>query len=1129
MRFTPEQLAAIERRQGDLLLDAGAGSGKTSVLVERFVRAVREDGVDVGRVLAITFTDKAAAELRERIRARLRELGSEAEARDTEGAFISTIHGFCARVLRAHALAAGLDPSFSVLEAQAAEQLAGAAFDGALAEAARAAAGAELIAAHGPGVLRAASLAVHDELRARGQRRPQLPPVMAADVGAVGEARAAAVAAARDAARELGALDNPGVRVRQALDALQRVDDVLDGGAELWPGDLDAVCLPGLGGAAALKSDACEAYRAAVEVLRVAVTAGFAAAARNALNNLLTAFGERYARLKRERSAVDFEDLELIARELLARPEIGDRYRERFQHVMVDELQDTNRVQLELVDLLSGGGVGGEGRDGNLFMVGDAQQSIYGFRHADVELFEERGRALGERGARLSLQTNFRSRPEILAALNGVFAAVWGERFRPLVAGREPDAPATDPLSEMLIIDKGADWETEGLAAPWRVAEARVLAGRVAELIDSGERTAGEVVVLTRATTDLQVYERALEDAGVATYVIGGRGYWSHPQVVEMVSYLRALANPLDQESLYATLVSPLCGLSLDGLVLVAAGAATELSPADAVRLERFQAWFAAARVAAPRLGVKDLLERAMEASGYDEAVLAQPGGRRRLANVRKLMRLGREWEAQAGFDLRGFLIFIEQRAWGGSGGGGASGPGRESEAPVESEGLDAVRLMTIHRAKGLEFPVVCVADLGRGPTYRAELIRIGRQAAAVPGASGASGARLGLRLGRPGTAARIPALDYAVLGQEAVAANEAEERRLFYVAMTRARERLILSGAADLQGRSNRSSPIGWIAPAFGADISQPSSVPSLTTDLGVRITFVSETDAGRVSGRSGQKPSPRAPHPAPAGPPAPPEATASSPQTSSLSYSSLALHERCGYRFYVERVLGLPPTPAPPPATAAPPEATLSATDRGTLVHQTLQALDFRQPVAPADLPADVQPLVAAFLASDLRARLAATTHLRREQRFTFPLGDVLVTGTFDVLAELPDGGLLVVDYKTDRLNGQEPAAVAERHYAVQRLVYALAALHAGARRVEVVHLFLEAAERPVSHAFDAAETERLEAELAARAEPLLAGRFTVSPEPHRALCSGCPALGGLCSWPPEMSMRSAVDRLF
>ncbi|HWD63805.1 MAG TPA: UvrD-helicase domain-containing protein, partial [Solirubrobacteraceae bacterium] len=775
MRFTPEQLSAVERRHGDLLVDAGAGSGKTSVLVERFVRAVREDGVEVSRILAITFTDKAAAELRERIRARLRELGCETEARETEGAFISTIHGFCARLLRAHALAAGLDPLFAVLEAQEAAQLAFAAFDGALADAALRPSGAELIAAHGPGALRSAILAIHDELRSRGQLRPELPELAAADEGVVGSARAAATAAARDVARELSELPDPGVRVTQALDALDRVAEVLDG-RELWPSDLDAIGLPGRNGAGALKTEVCEAYRDAIDGLRAAVIAGFAVAARDALNELLLGFGERYRRLKRERSVVDFEDLELLARELLGRPEIGDRYRERFRHVMVDELQDTNRVQLALVDLLSGPAA--------VFMVGDAQQSIYGFRHADVELFEERGRGLERQGARLSLQTNFRSRPRILAALNGAFETVWGERFRPLIPGREePGAETGDPLAELLIIDKGADWEVEGLAAPWRVAEARVLAGRVAELIGSGEATAGDVVLLTRATTDLQVYERALEAAGVPTYVIGGRGYWNHPQVVEMVSYLRALANPLDQEALYTVLVSPLGGLSLDGLVLVAAGAREELEPEDASRLTRFEGWFEAERAAAPRLGVEDLLERAMLMSGYEEAVLARSAGPRRLANVRKLMRLGREWEAAAGFDLRGFLDFIAHRAGGGSTGGGATGAGRESEAPVESEGLDAVRLMTIHRAKGLEFPVVCVADLGRGPIYRHDLIRIGRD-----------GERLGLRLARPGTAARVQALDYGTLGDEAAAAAEAEERRLFYVAMTRARERLILS-----------------------------------------------------------------------------------------------------------------------------------------------------------------------------------------------------------------------------------------------------------------------------------------------------------------------------------------------
>ena len=1094
MKFTPEQMYAIERRSGDLLLDAAAGSGKTSVLVERYARAVLEDGVDVGQILTITFTEKAAAELRERIRARLRALGADEAARATEGAWISTIHAFCARVLRANALAAGLDPGFAVLEPTEAAEMSSAAFDAALGSVAKTAAGAELIATHGVGPVRSAILAVHGELRSRGQRHPALPPVAPVDAGDLAAALQRAREAARVAGAELGAVPGPGVRVLQSLEALDRAAQVL-AADEVWPGDLGVVALPARNGASALSSEACDVYREALDALRSVAARGFAVQARAALDALLRAYAERYAVLKARRSAVDFEDLELLARDLLIRPEIGRRLRERFAHVMVDELQDTNRVQLELIDLVA---------SGSLFMVGDAQQSIYGFRHAEVELFEARGRELEASGARASLQTNFRSRPEILAAINAGFSVALGERFRPLVPGREPaedPAVGSDPRVELLVVDKGADWEDDGLAAPWRVAEARALARRVLQLIAGAECSAGDVVVLTRATTDLAAYERALEDAGVPTYVIGGRGYWSHPQVVEMVAYLRALANPLDQEPWYATLVSPLCGLSLDGLVLVAAGAREELGEVDRERLERFEAWFTAERVVAARLGVEELLDRVIERTGYDRVVLGLPGGRRRLANVRKLMRLGREWETRAGSDLHGFVGLCLRR----------SGDGRESEAPVESEGLDAVRLMTIHRAKGLEFPVVCVADLGRGPMFRPELIRIG-----------ADGHRLGLRLGRPGTGERIPALDYDALGVEQQVRAEAEERRLFYVAVTRARERLILSGAANW-GRSNRSTPIGWIAPAFVADL-EPRAESSFVTDLGVRYTFIQDVLENK-SDPYGQKRPPSAASDVMAVLPVSPEDPHASPPqpVSSLSYSSLADYHRCGYRFYVERVLGLPPTEAPPgeappgEAPTAPPG--LGASERGTLVHAALQNLDFRRPVVAPGTPAEIAALLEAFIASPTRERLAGAREVRREQRFAFPLGDVLITGTFDVLAGEGPGRLLVVDYKTGRFAS----------YAMQRLIYALAALRTGVAEVEVVHLFLEAREHDTSESFRREELARLEGELAALTAGVVAGEFAVTPEPHRGVCAGCPAAGGLCSWPLEVAMRPQVDRLF
>jgi ATP-dependent helicase/nuclease subunit A len=1186
IEFTSEQLAVIDRRRGDLIVDANAGSGKTSVLVERFVRAVLEDGVEVGSILAITFTEKAAAELRDRIRTRLHGLGADDAAHATEGAFISTIHGFCARVLRANALAVGVDPAFAVIDESEAVGLADAAFDTALEDlAANVDGGMDLVASYGSGALRGAIGAAYDELRSRGQSAPALPLLRApADLGPL---RLVLSQAALTAASELGAAAQS-AKVAEALERIGRCAALLDE-PELWPGELSQLALPG-GNGAALRTVACTDYADALERFRDAAEQLRAAEVLGLFDRLLGSYGAHYAALKRERSLVDFEDLELMTRDLLGSSrELRDRYAARFEQIMVDELQDTNPVQLELIESVA---------RGNLFTVGDALQSIYGFRHADVELFERRREQLAVSGAHATLTMNFRSRREILDALNPAFSEVFGERFTPLLAGRT-DSPAHDPRVELLVAEKDAQWGQDGLAAPWRLAEARALAARVRELIGSGA-AARDVVVLTRATTDLRAYERALEDLGVPTYMIGGRGYWSHPQVVDLVAYLRALANPRDEEATYTLLASPLVGLSAGGLVLVAAAAREsgrdpwwairepgeesalkDLEPDDRERLSAFSAWFAGERAAMARLGIEELIERVLELTGYDLAMLAMPGGERRLANVRKLMRLGREHEAARGRDLRAFLELARARAdaWSTAFGGGAS---RESEAPVEGEALDAVRLMTIHRAKGLEFEIVCVADLGRGPRYRSDLLRLG------------PGGEIGLRLGRPGTGKAEPALAYRALGDARAAAEAAEERRLFYVAMTRARERLVLSGAVGMAGWPQESSggPIAWIAPALVPDIASrleageraavvdrewegsrariaysvvsPEAGPaeeaagpeveaavaeaSAEGDLGAAA--LSESPEG---GRISDDIHPNSAHP--------PDASALTPAqddmavpVSRLSYSSLGEYARCGYRFYLERVLGLPRGPergsvaGPPSGRTA---GRLTGAERGVVVHALLERLDLRRPLRPgAELvataahqaaiampteaeTAELAELVERFGASELCARLAAATDVRREERFAFLLapGGVLINGFLDVLAREGLGGaqLLVVDYKSDRLDGAEPAAVVEQQYATQRLVYALAALRSGARAVEVAHVFLERPELPVLARFERAHELELEGRLADLAHGVLAGDFLVTETPRRAICDGCPGEDGLCSWPLEQTRREAVDRLF
>ncbi|HUN79688.1 MAG TPA: UvrD-helicase domain-containing protein [Solirubrobacteraceae bacterium] len=749
--LTSEQEAAVVRRSGSLLLAAGAGSGKTSVLVERFVRAVREDGTAPGRILAITFTERAAGELRARVRARLLELGERDAARDMEGAPIGTFHGFCARLLRLHAAQAGLEADFAILDEVAAAGLRALAFRRALAEllgqrrTATDPAGEEgevvdLLAAYGTDRVRAIVLGAHAELRSRGELVPRLPPP----------------------------------RPRAAVDV----------------------------GETAAFDDARAARACAL------------------IDRALGAFAVHYGDLKRERGALDFDDLELLAARLLAeRPGVRAAWSERLELMMVDEFQDTNPRQLQLLELLQ--------RE-NLFTVGDELQSIYGFRHADVAIFRARRRSLNGRGAALVLASSFRARPALLDAVNAVFGERFGEAHVPLRPARQTGPRGS--AVELLLTDRRgwaeSRWAAEiadGLppAPIWRQAEARLLAQRVAELLSTESVAPGQIAVLLRATGDLPVFERALRDRGVRTLAAVG-GFWGQQQVADLLAWLGALANPLDELALYSALASPLVGISSDGLALLAMDARdrgvrpwtalretggelyARLSQADGERLAGFARAFVAERRAAPTCSIAQLLLRAVKANGYERHVRALPWGERRLANIHKLLRLARSFEAAEGRDLRGFLDHAAQRD--------AFAAGGEPLAPTDGVEPDAVRLMSVHAAKGLEFDVVCVADLGRGPGASQPDLLL-------------DGERIGLRLASLDGSQARECLQYAELSAERRGAEAAEEDRILYVAMTRARERLLLSGAVDFaRWPADRPGcpPIAWLAPALAPGLAE-------------------------------------------------------------------------------------------------------------------------------------------------------------------------------------------------------------------------------------------------------------------------------------------------------------------
>ena len=518
-------------------------------------------------------------------------------------------------------------------------------------------------------------------------------------------------------------------------------------------------------------------------------------------------FDRAYAEAKARESALDFEDLQLCARDLLRdRPDVRERASWRFRSVLVDEFQDTNRLQCELVDLL-----GAE----ELFFVGDEFQSIYRFRHADVAVFRERR---ASSAGVVALTRNYRSRPEVLSVVNHVFGTEFGGDFEPLVAaGRFPE-PIFGPGVELLVTDKAA---YRGTGIHWRVAEARHLARRVRQLVDSGEAAPGEIVLLFMAGTEAERYEEALRQEGLPTHRAAGRGYFGQQQVVDLLAYLRLLHNRYDDEALVTVLASPFVGVSNDALVLLRRATGRRplfvglerelpevLDPRDRRLFEAFRQRYDRLAASAARLGLERLCERILVEHDYDLAVLARWDGRRRYANLRKLARLARSFEELRGPDVEGFVRFLRDREAAGA---------KEGEAVAEEEGGDAIRLLTVHAAKGLEFKVVVLADAGRAaPAPSPDEILC------LPDG------RFGFRFVNPVTGQAAGVFEYGDVKEAEQAADEAENRRLLYVAMTRAIDRLIVSGAVDPASGRDARAPLAWLLERLEVSLGDANGDPA-------------------------------------------------------------------------------------------------------------------------------------------------------------------------------------------------------------------------------------------------------------------------------------------------------------
>jgi len=734
--LTDQQRAIVESDLRRFVVAASAGSGKTTVLRERYLRHVVQDGIRPDQILTITFTRKAAYEMKRRIVDGLRDAGRTEDAQIAETGPIQTIHSFCERLLRENALAAGLDPEFEILGDSDAKLI----VDRAL----RAALGADL--EHRPTV-RALMRAIAGK---RGQNSGPYEVLLTSVRDTLDQLRGSGFPRSH-----FQALYSDANSIRREWEAriLESLpDDVRDA---MPPGDEP---LKERIKAAVKAADRKRNYadwqkgnaNPTAEAEAPVHTAGLVALACDAW--------ERIDAEMDARQTLDYTELEQRALRLLERsPEVGARVRRQFRVAMVDESQDNSRFQHRLVEAL-----GIE----TTIRIGDAQQSIYGWRQADHALFRE----ISGRQETLGLNRNFRSDRGILEFVNDVFRGWWPDAYQPMWNAE------MGPPSE-LRVDLDAEPEPSPTYAGvefWEMEkmDAGAIARGIRDAIAQGANPSDITVVVRSGRTANRIHA-ALDTLDIPSRIAGGSArYYARLEVRDLANAAAAVSDPLDDYALLATLRSPLVGLSLDAILLLGSepGVLRRLpefeSPVvgDAELIQSFLAWFRPLNAIADRLPAWEVIAEILARSPAMPALARRRRHQRLLANVRKLLAIAAADPAMGPVEFAERIREIQQIQH------------KEGDAPAEEPDADLVTIMTIHKAKGLEFHTVVLPDTDSKLVGQSSRVLVDAETGTV--AVNLTG----------------KCLAFEWLDSRRKARNIAEEERVAYVAFTRAKRRLILA-----------------------------------------------------------------------------------------------------------------------------------------------------------------------------------------------------------------------------------------------------------------------------------------------------------------------------------------------
>ncbi len=822
-----QRLSALERGR-NVVVTAGAGSGKTRTLVARYA-SLLADGLSPRQVTAITFTEKAAREMRSRLRMALNDLIATAKSKkeheywaglnaQMDAARIGTIHSLCAEILRSHPAEAGVDPRFEVLDEGLAAALKKQTVDESLKQMVSDVQYKPLLQALGTdGMQDLLKILLNRRLEAREifanakdsdqivrkhlEETLNLPAFATPlrDLRAFSQTNLLA-----DAGDKLAAQVSELLQEWEQSESALGKGEIIKSAQHLFTARRKYL-KKGTGKKNSAAKDMVALLQEAYDQHLNPLIGG--ADSKNAAPDeetellfkqiypLIYKSSEEIQRLYqaqlRQRYALDFDDLEYGAMQLLQRQDIRANWQNEIQALLVDEFQDTNPRQREIVQLLAED-------TGRYFVVGDARQSIYRFRRADVTVFREvQDQTRKNGGLVLDLDITYRAHEPLLNAMGDLLASVMGQEddpkrpyhvpFTPLDAHRKT-APEyiSDPHIEF-VFGTGED------AAETRPIAARALAQRLLDLKEKNQiRTWDDVALLFRASTGYAFYENAFEDAGIPFVTVSGRGFYDRPEIRDMLNLLRALADPADDLALAGLLRSPAFGLTDSALYRLRIqeekptpywealqGDLSCLDEEDATRAKRAVEIMRKLQPQVDQSPVAELLKAVVDAVDY-RAILAADDERGANGRLwRNLDKLISDAQTSGMVNVRDFLEYLSTLNDAGA---------REGEAPADAQG--AVRLMTIHKSKGLEFSVVALADAARTPRNAGDSVYL------LP--------QMGFSV-KVGAGPMIHRLSKQLDADQ----NNAESGRLLYVALTRAQNKLIISGHVT-SGRS--VSTAGWM-----------------------------------------------------------------------------------------------------------------------------------------------------------------------------------------------------------------------------------------------------------------------------------------------------------------------------